>query len=626
MGHKLKQLWRLMQGEEKRYWGAILALGFATVFVFMVPLVVRITIDSIIGDKPLDAPGWIVSAIHRVGGVEFLQHHLWVIALIMVVLTAGQGVFMYLKGRWSAEAAESMAKRLREQLYDHLQKLPFAYHSRAETGDLIQRCTSDVETIRRFFAVQFVEVGRALMMLALVLPIMLSLDVQMTLVAMAAVPVIIAFAVFFFIKVKAAFQLSDEAEGELSTVLQENLTGIRVVRAFARHDYEIDKFDAKNVDFRDKTYRLITLLALYWGLSDLICLSQIAAVLVAGAYFATQGTLTLGTVVVFVTYEGMLLWPIRHMGRVLTDMGKALVSIGRIQEILDEPQEDMLQGYPPEGHDTLKGELVFDRLSFGYTPDLPVLKEVSFRIQPGQTVAIMGPTGAGKSTLVNLIPRLYDYQQGSIRLDGRELNTYDRHWLRQQIAIVLQEPFLYSKTIRDNIRLSRKSAPDREVYDAASVASIHDVILDFEKGYDTAVGERGVTLSGGQKQRIAIARAILQNAPILIFDDSLSAVDTETEAKIQRALAQRAGRATTIIIAHRLTTVKHADLILVLEDGRVTQIGNHDQLMRQDGLYRRIWNIQHALEQDIADEIGESNEFYPVDDDSRIDEPVLTRS
>jgi len=591
-----KLLMKAMKGNRLLYVGAILCVALATAFTLAGPLVISFTIDSVIGDKPMDLPIWLLNIIDSLGGKNFLVQNIWICSIVLIILTFGRGLFIYLRGKWTAIASESIAKNLREELYDHLQHLSYEYHVKAETGDLIQRCTSDIETIRRFFAVQFIEVGSAIFMVAFVMSIMLSLDVKLTLVAMATVPVIFVAAMVFFVKMRDAFQKSDEAEGRLSNVLQENLTGVRVVRAFARQNYEIEKFDEKNTEFRDLTYKLIKLLAWYWGLSDFVCLAQIGAVVIFGAYWAGNGAISLGTLVVFTTYEGMLLWPIRQMGRVLADFGKMLVSLRRVTEIINEPLEitDKNQLKPE-----IKGDIEFKDVYFEYEKDRPILKNISFKVKKGQTVAILGPTGSGKSTLVHLLGRLYDYQKGSIKIDGVELKEIDKKWIRKNVGIILQEPFLYSKNIKENIKIARKDATDSQVYEAAKIASIHDVILGFDKGYDTLVGERGITLSGGQKQRVAIARTIINDYPILVFDDSLSAVDTETDANIRKALKARRENTTTFIISHRISTLSEADLILVLDNGELVQSGTHEELVSQQGLYRRIWEIQNSLEEEL---------------------------
>ncbi|RKD33915.1 ABC transporter ATP-binding protein [Thermohalobacter berrensis] len=598
---RLKLLLSFMKGNRLLYIGSIISIGLATLFSILSPLVLRLTVDSIIGDEPFDVPNWVSTLLSYIGNRDDLAQKLWVFGLAIVVFTLFRGLFLYYKGKWSAIASESIAKNIRERLYDHIQHLPYDYHVKVDTGDLLQRCTSDLETIRRFLAVQFVEIGRALFMLGFVTTVMVSLDIRMTLVAMAVIPIIFAFAVIFFMKVKRAFQLSDEAEASMSTVLQENLSGVRVVKAFGRQKYEIEKFDKKNREYRDLTYRLIRLLAAYWSSSDFICLLQIAAVLVVGVYWASIGRITLGTLLVFITYEGMLLWPVRQMGRILTDMGKALVSLERIQQILDEPIE---KHEKHENKPEIKGNLEFKNVYFGYDKDSPVLKNITFKVEKGQTVAILGKTGSGKSSLVHLLARLYDYQRGSIKIDGVELKNIDKKWIRQNVGLVLQEPFLYSKTLRENIAISKPIDKESEVIEAAKAAAIHDSILEFEKGYNTPVGERGVTLSGGQKQRIAIARTIINNYPILIFDDSLSAVDTETDSKIRRTLKERNKDATTFIISHRVSTLAEADLILVLDKGRLVQKGTHDELIEQDGLYRNIWTIQSSLEKDYKYKIS----------------------
>lgn len=616
----IKLLWSFMQGKRLLYIFAIATVAVAIFLRNVWPLVLRVTIDSIIGGKPLETSGWLQPAILRLldalGGNSVLARSLWMCSLILVTLTLSRGIFLYLKGKWAAMASEGIARNIRNRLYDHLQHVPFDYHVKAKTGDLVQRCTSDVDTIRRFLAVQLVEIGRAMFMVGFALSFMLPMSLKMTLVAMALIPLIFSFAVIFFMKVKVAFQASDEAEGRLSTVLQENLTGVRVIRAFGRQKFEIDKFEETNAEYRDLTYRLLHLLAVYWSSSDFISLIQISSVLVIGTYWTVQGSISLGTLLAFSSYVGMLLWPIRQMGRVLTDMGKTMVSMGRIREILETPAEDFLENTPEI---SVQGNIEFDDVSFGYEPGHPILHNISFQVKAGQTVAILGPTGSGKSTLVHLLPRLYEYTTGSIRIDGKELREYDRKAIRSQIGIVLQEPFLFSRSIKDNIGIAQSKIVDDEVYRAAQIASVHDVIQQFDKGYETAVGERGVTLSGGQKQRVAIARTVMSDCPILIFDDSLSAVDTETDAAIRRALSKRSKHTTTFIISHRITTLAEADLILVMDEGRIVQQGTHAELMSIPGLYGRIWSLQNSLEEEFD---LETRELQPLPDDELVVENI----
>lgn len=582
-----------MKGNRLPYLLSILSMIVATFFTVLGPLFIRTTIDSIIGENPISSQG-IKKVIDLLGGREYIKSNLWIIGIVLIVLTVLRGAFLYLKNTLSSKSAEDTAKNIRENVYDHIQRLPYDYHVKVDTGDLIQRCTSDIETIRRFLAVQFVQIGGSIFMLIFVSYIMFSLHTKMALVSMALIPLIFSFAFIFFTKVQSAFKVSDEAEAKLSTVLQENLTGVRVVKAFARQSYEIEKFDDKNKEYKNVTYRLMKLFAWYWSLSDLMCMFQTGGVLVVGSIWASKGYISLGTLVVFTTYEGMLLWPVRQMGRTLTDMGKAMVSIERIEEILNNPIENLEENnIKPQ----IEGNISFENVSFGYENDKPILKNITFDVKAGETIAILGPTGSGKTSLVHLLSRLYDYQGGSIKIDGIELKDIDKGWIRKNVGIVLQEPFLFAKTIKENIKLSNPNIEDEKVYEAAKDAAIHKDILSFDKGYDTPVGERGVSLSGGQKQRIAIARTLINECPILIFDDSLSAVDTETDILIRKSLKERKNKATTIIISHRISTISEANLILVLEKGRISQMGTHEELINEDGLYKRVYKIQNSLDE-----------------------------
>ena len=586
-----------LEGNAARYFGSIGAVVVNVAIGFLTPLVLAETIDAVIGQKrPLAIPGALGQWVEQLGGREFLVRNLWIMGLAMLLLSVLGGVFQFLRGKWMAEASESIAKTMRDKLYSHLQTLPFDYHVKAETGDLIQRCTSDVETIRRFLSSQVIEMFRSVLMIVVALVIMLRMNKLMTLMSMVLIPPLFAFAFLYFKWVVKSFRAADEAEGRMSAVLQENLTGVRVVRAFGREQYEVDKFTRVNNALHDKAIRVNDLLAVYWSGSDLMSMLQTGITLVFGVFLAARGQLLVGEMTVFVSYISMLLWPIRQLGRILSDMGKSLVAFDRIDEILTQKSEEDA----PDAIDApIDRDIEFRHVGFEYEAKNPVLKDVSFTVRRGQTVAILGATGSGKSTLMNLLQRLYDVKRGEILIGGVNINKIRKKYLRAHIGLILQEPFLYSRTVRNNVRIVKPDAPDDEVFEVTRTASAHEFIESFEKGYDTPVGERGVTLSGGQKQRVAIARTLLKDNDILIFDDSLSAVDTETDAAIRLALKEKKQGMTTFIISHRLTTLAEADFIVVLEDGRVAQQGTHDELIHQKGLYQRIYQIQSALEEEL---------------------------
>lgn len=588
-------LLELTRGHRKRYVLATAILFCATVCLYGQPVVVGLTIDSILGTKP--ASGAAARLIDFAGGREWLRAHLWLIASCVVAATLIGGIFTFGKMGIGASIAESIARQLRNRLHDHLQHLPCSYHDRSQTGDLVQRCSTDVETVRLFYADQILEILRASLLLLTALPILFWLDWKMAFVAIAMLPIVVVFSVVFFAKVRTTFKALDEADGAMTATIQENLTGIRVVRAFARQEFERGKFSAKNNDRRAKDWKLLKVLAAYWSLSDLMCLGQMALILIVGAARVKSGAMSVGELVTFMMCSGLYIWPVRHMGRVIAELGKATVAITRIDEILQTPREQPPANAIPLPSET-RGEVQFADVSFKHRDTL-VLNGINFTIPAGGTLALLGPSGSGKSTIAHLLMRFYDPTDGVIRIDGVDIAKVSQKEVREKIAVVMQEPFLFSRSIKENIRFARPSANDADIVEAASMAAVHDSIDKFEKRYDTVVGERGITLSGGQRQRVAIARALLHEAPILILDDALSAVDTETESTILDALRTRKGQRTTILIAHRLSTLQHADQILVLEHGKIVQRGDHESLVNADGLYRRLWQIQTALEDDL---------------------------
>lgn len=583
--NKFKGIWKMMQGFRLRYLGAVASLGVSSAAKTYTYLLLRYFVDT-----------YFISHDATIG--------LPYIALGFVALALLEGGFSFLSSVLATQTAEGITRRLRNYLYDHIQHLTFAYHSNTKTGELIERSTSDVDALRRFFSDQAISIGRILLLFVINFITLLNLNAKLALISIIVIPFVLAISIYLFKKVTKAYESYQEQEAVLSTTLQENLSGVRVVKAFSRQYYEIEKFEKDNWEKYIRGKKLLLMHSLFWPLSDVLCGAQILAGYLIGAIMAINGEISVGTYIAYAGLVVYIIYPLRNLGRVIVQTSTGLVSYGRVMEIIKEKREPLdLGDHIPPG--SLKGKFEFKDVKFEYEPGDHTLDNINFNVEPGQVIALLGSTGSGKSTLVNLLPRFYEYTGGKIMLDGIELNRYPRKYLRQQIGIVEQEPFLFSRTIRENITYGvGRDVDDKEVEQASRAAAIHEVILGFQDGYQTLVGERGVTLSGGQKQRVTIARTILKNPRILILDDSTSSVDTETEVEIREALQNLMKDRTTFIIAHRIQSVANADLILVMDKGRIIQKGVHGDLVNQEGVYRQIFNIQTRIEDELEKEIA----------------------
>jgi ATP-binding cassette subfamily B protein len=565
---------------------------------FLAPLIVGFTVDSVIGDVGTTLPYPIMRIFEALNTQGTLVTGLIACALMIAACELVSGGINYISRVSMAKGSERMINNLRIKLFSHTQNLPFEWHTNNQTGDIIQRCTSDVETVRRFVFHQLIEVLRTAILVIIAIIIMYSLNVVMATVITVFMPFVVGYTMHFAKRIAKEFLAADEAEGALMVRVQENLTGVRVVRAFGREIYETERFDKKNTDFANKWISLGGTLGRYWGLSDGISFFQMFTVIAVGAYLASVSTFTVGELLVFLGYATMLMWPVRQLGRIITEMSKAGVSLGRIKEILDAPVEsDAPDAITPP----MDRDIDFKSVSFTYEKQ-PVLKDVSFTIKSGTTFGILGATGSGKSTITYLLNRLYDLPEegGAITIGGVDISLIRKAYLRQNIGLVLQEPFLFSKTLLENIDIASRRRDLDHIRNKARIAAVDDNIMAFSKGYDTIVGERGVTLSGGQKQRVAIARTLMMDAPIMVFDDSMSNLDMETDAKIRESLREDTEGATVILISHRISTLMKADVIMVLEEGKVEEIGSHAELVEKDGIYRRIYDLQSGYAEDAA--------------------------
>jgi len=581
--NRLLGLWRMLTGYRWLYLIATITVGISALSKTATYLLLRYFIDDIL------TPG--------------LYHLIPWVAAGFVGLAILEGGCSFISGSLAAKTAEAVVRRLRDYLFDHIQRLSFSYHAETATGELIQRCTSDVDALRRFFADQAIAVGRIILLFTINFIAMLNLNQKLAWISIIVIPIILIVSLYFFKKVTAAYEAYQEQEATLSTTLQENLTGVRVVKAYARQDYEIAKFEADNAEKYKRGKRLNKMHSLFWPISDTLCGMQLLAGYFIGAMMAINGEITVGTYLAYAGLVVYLIFPMRNLGRLIVQASTGMVSYQRVTQIISHDREDLdIAEYLPE--ENIKGAITFNRVGFSYEKDHEILKDISFHVEPGEIVALLGSTGSGKTSLVNLLPRFYDASEGTILLDGVDIRKYSRRLLRKQIGIVEQEPFLFSRTIFENITygVGRNVTPE-EVYEAARASAIHDVIVGFPNGYQTLVGEKGVTLSGGQKQRVAIARTLLKNPSILILDDSTSAIDLETESVIRAALENLMRNRTTFIIAHRIQSIMGANLILVFDQGKVIQRGSHKELIRTDGMYKKIFELQTRIDAALEEEI-----------------------
>lgn len=589
---KASLLLYFLKGAKRWFALAVFFAAMVSVTDLINPKIIGYTIDTILNGLPSSLPAFINEKLEALGGPLFFREHLVYVAFAVLCVALLSAFCRFMFRLCNSLAAETLVQRMRNNLFDHILRLPFKWHSENRTGDIIQRCTSDVEQIKMFLAEQLVMLIRSIMLILLALVFMSSINGRLTALSFAFIPIIIGYSFYFHRKIGAQFRIVDEEEGKLSSIAQENLTGVRVVRAFGREKYERDRFEKQNHFYTDLWIRLLQLMAAFWSTGDIFSYGQYLAVILFGSYLCVTNQLTAGNYVAFVSYNTMLTWPVRGLGRVIANMSKAGISVDRLRYIMNsEEEKDVPDAVTPDMH----ADIDFDHVSFAYeNGSAEILNDINLTVKAGTTLGILGGTGSGKSTLMYLLDKLYDIPEGNgtISVGGIDIRNIKTSWLRQNIGMVLQEPYLFSRTLSENIRIARQSSDMKDIQYAARIASLEEAVDHFSEGYETYVGERGVTLSGGQKQRTAIAQMLIRKPPVMIFDDSLSAVDAETDAKIRAALKENVGDATVILIAHRITTLMNADQIIVMDQGRIVERGTHAQLLEQNGIYRRIYDLQ----------------------------------
>tara|TARA_B110000459_G_scaffold188409_1_gene221611 strand:- start:3074 stop:4804 length:1731 start_codon:yes stop_codon:yes gene_type:complete len=568
---------------------------FQVAIDYVAPIFTEVTLKTGKTDKVV---ALFVSLLERFSSGSFISL-LLILAVIYLLITLVRSIFIFTAKAINASATEYATESLRNSLFAHIQKMPMDYFSGISTGELIQRSTGDIETIRRFIGNQLVEILRLTAIFAFSSYWLFKGNVIFGFIAICATPLIAISAIIFFKKEQKVWQLHEDEADKLNAITQENIAGIRVVKAFAQEEQEKNKFDKQNQKKLSVALRHAKLHTIFWPLSDFLVHGQIVLSVLVGGYMVLMQAISLGELVSFFTYIVMVAWPMRQVGRTLSEMGMALVAMDRIQDILKAKEE--VNESNGEVIETLQ-TIEFNDVWFKFPLEEEyALRGLSIKIHNGETLVILGPTGSGKSTMMKLLLRFYEPEKGQILLNGKDIKTYNKRLLRQKMGLVLQDAFLFTESLAGNIAYAQKRANHRDILEVAAWSSLLEVENVFSDGYETMVGEKGVTLSGGQKQRVSLARTLLQNPDILILDDVTSAVDTATEANILKELKQRWSAKTTLIISHRLTVVPYADRIVILENGRLQAQGSHEQVMEQSTFYQQIHDIQNVLESEIEE-------------------------
>ena len=592
----IKILWQWA----KRYiWLIFLIVVLSTVLQWLyayLPLFVQYAFERLgqTAEQKTDLPVFLLNFYNN---IDDTLTCLLMVGISMILLQSIRSIMRFLDNYYQGALAHYIGYDMRLKIYDHVMDLSYSYHNRSDIGDLIQRSTTDVDQTSTFISSQIPGLIDIFVTVFIGGYRVYQISPTLMLVSLISVPITAVTSIIYFKYCNKAFQRIEDSESKMTTIIQENVNSARVVRAFANEKYEFEKMDAANKEYTKMNEKFNSIMAFFWGSSDFMVFLQYALTISVGIFLAKDDLLGASDIVAALLLMGMLIWPMRGLGRIIASFGKASVAAVRIDEILSEEVEYKVNGHKkPE----IFGNIEFKGVSFKFDDDNKhLLEDVSFKINAGETIAIVGKTGSGKSTVCNLMTRMLEIDKGDILIDGVSIREIEKKHLRKNIKMVLQDPFLFSRTVYDNISISDNNLSKERVYEAAEMAAIHQEVLKFDKGYKTIVGEKGTTLSGGQKQRVAIARMLVSDSNVIIFDDSLSALDTKTDLMIRTALKKKSKDKTMIIITHRSTTAKEADKIIVLDNGKIAQIGKHEDLVDKEGLYKDLWGIQGELEKEF---------------------------